>query len=88
VNNVGELLNLDGSVKSQPGVGNSVDYANDDQISATVAANPVGETGGTEYLVVYAKHAPHQPAQDFDIWGARVQTVPPYQIFLPITTKS
>ena len=92
VSSVGQLLNLDGSVKSQPGVGNSVDYEIDDQISVAMAVNPVGWAGASEYLVVYGKHAPRRPAQDFDIWGARVQmeavTPPPYRIYLPLILKS
>jgi len=73
VSNDGQLLNLDGSVKSQPGVGNSLDYDNDDQISVSIAVNPQSGTGTSDYLAVYGKHAPRQQAQDFDIWGARVR---------------
>lgn len=93
VSSIGELLNLDGSVKSQPGVGNSVDYDNDDQISVGMAVNSMGETGASEYLVVYGKHAPREPAQDFDIWGVRVQmpaspTATPTPIHTPTPTAT
>jgi hypothetical protein len=73
VSNFGELLNLDGSAKSQPGVGNSVDYDNDDQISMAMAVNPTGQTGSSEYLMLYGKHAPRQTAKDFDVWGVRMR---------------
>jgi Zn-dependent metalloprotease len=65
----GQLLNLDGSLRSQPTVGNALDYANDDQISLAMAVKP---SNVAEYLVIYGKHAPGQQAQDFDIWGSRV----------------
>ncbi|HIC90210.1 MAG TPA: hypothetical protein EYP04_12525 [Anaerolineae bacterium] len=69
----GDLLNLDGSLRSQPGVGYSVDYEHDDKISMAMAVNPQTAGGKSEYLMVYGKHAPHQPAQDFDIWGVRME---------------
>jgi len=85
----GQLLNLDGSMKSQPGVGNSVDYDNDDQISIALAVNPISSMSTTDYLVVYGKHAPTQHSQDFDIWGARVQMPAPYlkNVYLPLVCK-
>ncbi|MBX7233931.1 MAG: hypothetical protein K1X65_06055 [Caldilineales bacterium] len=68
----GQLLKLDGAVRSEPGVGNSVDSDNDDQIGVAMATNPSGNTGTADYLVAYSKHAPSQTGQDFDIWGGRI----------------
>jgi hypothetical protein len=87
----GQLLNLDGSVRSQPAVGNSVDYDNDDQISIALAVNPVSGESMTDYMVVYSKHAPGQNSQDFDIWGARVQMPGSYYMeptYLPLISKN
>ena len=89
VSNDGQLLKMDGSPQSDPGVGSSVDYENDDQIAIGMTVNPVSGVGTADYMVVYGKHATNQPAQDFDIWGARVQIPAPYlkSVYLPLVCK-
>lgn len=68
----GQLLKLDGTVRSEPGVGTSIDSDNDDQIGLALTANPTGYTGTADYLAAYSKHAPGLAGQDFDIWGGRI----------------
>lgn len=85
----GVLLALNGSAMSQPAVGSAMDYTNDDQIGAGAAAVPVAGRGATGILVVYARHAPNRPSQDFDIWSA-VYQLPAANIrdvFLPSVFK-
>ncbi len=77
VSSDGQLLKLDGSIRSQPSVGNSVDYDNDDQVGIAIATNPISGVGTSDYLVAYSKHAPGRSSQDFDIWGARVRMPAP-----------
>ena len=90
VDREGRLLKLDGSVRSQPGVGYSVDYDNDDQIGIGLTANPVGGVGKADYMVIYGKHAPGHSSQDFDIWGTRVQLPSPNAKgnFVPFIAKA
>lgn len=85
----GQLLKLDGSPQSAPGVGYSVDYENDDQIAIGLAVNRVSGSGTADYLAVYAKHRMDQTAQDFDIWGVRFQipTPPGQSVYLPFLSK-
>lgn len=92
VSSDGQLLKMDGSPQSEPGVGSSVDYENDDQIAIAMSVNPVSGAGKADYMVVYGKHSTNRPAQDFDIWGVRVQ-IPasgaPYlrSVYLPLILK-
>jgi hypothetical protein len=74
----GHLLTMEGTSQSTLGVGHSVDYENDDQIALGLAVNPVAGIGTADYMAVYAKHQTDQPAQDFDIWSARIQMPAPY----------
>jgi hypothetical protein len=85
----GQLLRMDGSPQSTPGVGYSVDYENDDQVAIGLAANPMSGTGSANYMAVYAKHRTDQMAQDFDIWGVRVEIPAPYgnRVYLPFVSK-
>ncbi len=85
----GQLLNLDGSPQGDPGVGSSVDYDNDDQISIAMATNPRGGAGKADYMIVYGKHPINRPAQDFDVWGVRVQIPAFYleSVYLPVVLK-
>lgn len=69
----GELLKLDGSVRSAPGVGYAVDYENDDQVSLGIAANERIETGASDFMAVYSKHASSQHARDYDIWSVKMR---------------
>ena len=69
----GQLLKLDGSIRDRAGVGYSVDYTNDDQLSIAAAANPATTDGASDVLLVYAKHAPNQHTRDFDIWAVRIR---------------
>lgn len=81
----GTLLDQSGRVQSDPRIGSSVDYENDDQIGVGVAANPVSGARVADYFMVYAKHQVNQPAQDFEIWGVRIQTPAPNirSVYLP-----
>jgi hypothetical protein len=72
VDQSGQLLRLNGSVRSGPGVGDALDASLDGQISVGVASNLQRRA----YQIVYAKHAPRQHSQDFDIWGVQVQGTP------------
>jgi hypothetical protein len=85
----GQLLKMDGSPQSTPGVGYSVDYENDDQIAMGLVVNPVSGAGTADYMAVYAKHRTDQTAQDFDIWSVRVQIPAPYvkSVYLPLVSK-
>ena len=89
VSNDGQLLKMDGSPQSDPGVGSSVDYENDDQIAMGMAMNPVSGVETADYMAVYAKHSTNQPAQDLDIWGVRVQIPAPYlkSVYLPLVSR-
>ena len=69
----GQLLNIDGTPRSLPGVGTAIDYANDDQLAVALAANPNSGPNTADYLVAYGKHAPGQPSLDFDTWDTRIQ---------------
>jgi hypothetical protein len=84
----GQLLKMDGSPQSTPGVGYSVDYENDDQIAIGLAVNPASGAGSADYMAVYAKHRTDQTAQDFDIWSVRVQIPAPYgnSVYLPFVS--
>lgn len=66
----GQLLQLDGSTRLTPGLGNRIDAANDIQFAMAVAAD--SSSGDNHYLVGYSKHAPDGHSQDFDIWGAPI----------------
>lgn len=85
----GQLLKMDGSPQSAPGVGYSVDYENDDQIAIGLAVNPVGGAGTADHMAVYAKHRTDQTAQDFDIWSVRVSQPAPFveSVFLPLVSR-
>jgi hypothetical protein len=85
----GQILGLDGSIRGQPGVGHAVDYANDDQFSVALAVNPISSPSTTDYMMVYGKHAPGRPAQDFDIWGVKVRMPALYlrHVYLPIVSQ-
>lgn len=85
-----QLLRLDGTVRSQPGIGNSIDYANDDQIGIGLATDPLGGVGTADYLAIYSKHAPGQPSTDFDVWDARVRMPAPgiKGSYLPLVIRS
>ena len=89
VSNDGQLLNKDGTPQSSPGVGYSVDYENEDQIAIGMATNPVGGVRTADYMVVYGKHLRSKPAQDYDIWSARIQIPAPYlkSVYLPLVYK-
>jgi hypothetical protein len=85
----GQLLTMDGSVQSTPGVGYAVDYENEDQIALGLAANPVSGADTSDIVAVYARHRTDQVPQDIDIWSVRVQ-VPaqyPYSIYLPLVSR-
>jgi hypothetical protein len=85
----GQLLRMDGSPQSTPGVGYSVDYENDDQIAIGLAVNPMSGTGSADYMAVYAKHRTDQMAQDFDIWSVRIEIPAPLgnSVYLPFVSK-
>ena len=85
----GQLLKLDGSIQSQPGVGYSVDYENEDQLAPGIAVNPISNPATTDFMIVYGKHLINQSAQDTDIWNVRVQEEAPYakSVFLPEIMK-
>ena len=90
VSNNGQLLKMDGTPQSSPGVGYSVDYENEDQITMGMATNPVGGVRTADYIVVYGKHLRNKPAQDYDIWSVRIQIPAPYlkSVYLPLVYKS
>lgn len=90
VSNNGQLLKMDGTPQSSPGVGYSVDYENEDQITMGMAMNPVGGVRTADYIVVYGKHLRNKPAQDYDIWSVRIQIPAPYlkSVYLPLVYKS
>jgi hypothetical protein len=85
--NSGQLLRMDGSVQSTPGVGYSVDYANEDQIALGLAVNPASGTDTADFIVVYARHRTDQPPQDIDIWSVRVEVPYPYSVYLPLVCR-
>jgi len=85
----GQLLKMDGSTQSAPGIGVSVDYENDDQIALGLAVNPLSSVRTADYMTVYAKHRTDQTAQDFDIWSVQVQIPAPYlsSVCLPLVSR-
>lgn len=89
VSSDGQLLKIDGTPQSSPGVGYSVDYESEDQIALGMAINPVSGAGTADYMVVYGKHLRNKPAQDYDIWSARMQIPAPYleSVYLPLVYK-
>jgi hypothetical protein len=89
INSGGELLKMDGSPQSAPGVGYSVDYENDDQIAMGLAVNPVSGSETADYMAVYAKHRTDETAQDCDIWSVRAKIPAPYvkTIYFPLVSK-
>lgn len=89
VSSDGQLLKKDGTPQSSPGVGYSVDYENEDQIAIGMVMNPVSGAGTADYMVVYGKHLRNKPAQDYDIWSARIQVPAPYlkSVYLPLVYK-
>jgi len=89
VSSDGQLLEMDGSPQTEPGVGSSVDYENDDQMAIGLAVSPVSGAGTADYMAVYSKHSTGKPAQDYDIWGVRVQIPAPYlkSVYLPIVSR-
>lgn len=90
VDRSGQLLRLDGSVRTQAGVGSSVDYSNDDQMGMSIAANSFGWAHRADFTMVYAKHLAGQPSQDFDIFVTRLSfpTEIGSAMFLPIAVRS
>jgi len=89
VNNNGQLLKMDGSLQSQPGVGYSVDYENEDQLAPGIAVNPISNPSTTDFIIMYGKHLVNQTAQDTDIWSVIVKEEAPYikNVFLPLIMK-
>ena len=89
VSSDGQLLKMDGSPQSDPGVGSSVDYEINDQMAIGLAVNPVSGVGTAGYMAVYSKHSTGKPAQDYDIWGVRVQIPAPYlkSVYLPLVSR-
>jgi hypothetical protein len=91
VSTTGQLLKMDGTVQSQPGVGYSVDYENEDQVAIGMAVNPAAGCGAPDYLVLYSKHTTNKPAQDLDIWGVGVRMADTSQnikcIYLPLVKR-
>lgn len=95
VSSQGQLLQLDGAVQAGVGVGYSVDYVNDDQISLAlfVGNSAVDPAGAPLILTVYGRHTPSHPAQDFDVWVAPVSasggsSVPPTETPSPEPSPS
>jgi hypothetical protein len=89
IGNNGQLLKPVGSVQRTPGVGTSVDYANEDQIVVELAVNPVSGTGTAEYMAIYDRHRADQPPQDIGFWSVRVEVPTPYpnRIHLPLVCR-
>ncbi|MGD8967271.1 MAG: hypothetical protein PVI07_07170 [Anaerolineae bacterium] len=87
ISNNGQLLRMDGSVQSAPGVGYAVDYANEDQIALGLAVNPASGADSADHMAVYARHRTDQPPQDIDIWSVRGQVPHPYSVYLPLVCR-
>ena len=89
VSTAGQLLKMDGTPLSSPAVGYSVDYENDDQVGIGLATNPAS-AANSDYMLAYSKHARNRPAQDYDIWGARIQLPGPALrgIYLPCVGRN
>ncbi|GEM_PF-1728910 len=80
----GDLLNLDGTPRLTPGLGNRIDAANDIQLAVALAAD--NTNGDNRYLVGYSKHAPDGHSQDFDIWGMTIRLDTPQVTHTPTPT--
>ena len=89
VSNNGQLLKMDGTPQTSPGVGYFVDYENEDQITIAIAANPIGGIGVADYMVAYGKHSKNKPGQDYDIYSVRIQIPALYlkNVYLPLVCK-
>lgn len=70
----GGLINTDGSAQSGAGVGTSIDYSSEDQITVGVSPASSGASSA-DYLVSYGKHAVGSGGVDYDVWINRV-TIP------------
>ncbi|MBX3012172.1 MAG: hypothetical protein KF832_11730 [Caldilineaceae bacterium] len=70
VDNQGQLFSLAGTPQSAAGSGEAVDLSIAPQISLAMLAPP--SPSNSSMLVLYGKHPPNKPAQDFNIWGARL----------------
>jgi hypothetical protein len=89
VSTSGQLLRVDGSLLSEPGVGRAVDYAVDNQLFIALAENPNSGADISDVLVLYSKRLPGGHARDMDIFGARL-TYPAsayHYAFLPAVTR-
>jgi hypothetical protein len=75
----GQLLSLAGMPQDTPSIGEAIDLSSDSQLSLAMTYTSNQPPGESRTLFLYGKHAPGQPAQDFNIWGAqlRVATVTP-----------
>ncbi|MCI0520267.1 MAG: hypothetical protein L0Z70_08430 [Chloroflexi bacterium] len=85
----GNLVDMDGNLMASYGVGASVDYDNDDQLSIDIAARPIGGSKTADYLVVYSKHNSESHSQDFDIWSVRIDMTTPAirEVYLPLVNR-
>jgi hypothetical protein len=85
----GNLVDIDGNPMASSGVGASVDYDNDDQLSIDIAARPIGGSKTANYVVVYSKHNSESHSQDFDIWSVRIDMTTPTirEVYLPLVNR-
>jgi hypothetical protein len=88
----GQLLRIDGTPQSAPGVGTTVDTQLDDKVGVAVAVRPSTSAGTAVYTLAYSKHAPNKPALDFDIWSAGLEILAPFappeeELYLPLVRR-
>lgn len=85
----GNLLDRNGCVQPELGVGNALDYDADSQLSLVLAETFLGDVE-VGYAAVYGKHPPDTHEQDFDVWGNVgtyvdvVAAAYPHRLLLPL----
>lgn len=84
----GQLLSLAGMPQDTPSIGEAIDLSSDSQLSLAMTDTSNQPTGESRTLFLYGKHAPGQPAQDFNIWGAQLRVATATPTATPTTTTT
>lgn len=75
----GQLVQMNGAVRSSPGVGDAIDNDTRDQTTIALATTPIG----SDAMAVYVKPSAGRPALDYDVWRVRIQMEITQKVYLP-----
>ncbi|MCS6883446.1 MAG: hypothetical protein RMK84_13225 [Oscillochloridaceae bacterium] len=75
----GQLIQMNGTVRSSPGVGDAIDNDTRDQVSIALAIAPTQ----ADAMAVYAKPLAGRPALDYDVWRVRIQIGSTRTVYFP-----